>query len=279
LCEVSVFRPVTVLCTAFLITVRGTEELGHAVQLLRTGLQGSQLLLEDVTPSLISSCCYTRDSPPVDLLVRTSGEHRLSDFLLWQCRYAMLHWVPCLWPELSYADFLECLLAWQRNSLALQRLKALGGAAAEAAAAGDIVEGAGSSTCFGGGAGRGDEFGDVTSSGSSSSSSSSSVNGMNGGGGSAAWYSSGSEQDKASNSSIGSLPAGKGWQSWLAWGGGCSSSAAGCPLESAGSKSLSAISEGCACCCPHPNQGLRLEGFLRDVTAADQRWLEQKAAV
>lgn len=54
---------------------------------------------------------YTlQDCPPVDLLIRTSGEQRLSDFLLWQSSHALLQWEPCLWPEFGYAQVGLCFL-------------------------------------------------------------------------------------------------------------------------------------------------------------------------
>jgi ditrans,polycis-polyprenyl diphosphate synthase len=66
---------------------------------------------------------YTRECPPVDLLVRTSGEQRLSDLMLWQSSYALLHWERCLWPEFGYAQLLRALLAWQSSAAALKQLQ------------------------------------------------------------------------------------------------------------------------------------------------------------
>ena len=255
-------------CTAILCH-SGTEELGHAVQVLRSSLQGSQLLAQDITPSLISSCCYTRDSPPVDLLVRSSGEHRLSDFLLWQCRFAMLHWVPCLWPDLSYVDFLGSLLAWQRSSGALQRLRVLGGDVAIATEG--LVGG------FGGKAAGDEECHESTSSSVRSSSSSSSSNSSSCNSGSQNYNTVG--EGGGLSTSTASVSSTSPWHSWLLWGSNCNNGAGGGSPEHAGSRSLSSISEGGPCCCPHPNQGLRLEGFLRDLLAGDHKWLEQKAAV
>jgi hypothetical protein len=65
----------------------------------------------------------TRECPPVDLMVRTSGEQRLSDFLLWQSSHALLHWDRCLWPEFGYAHLLRALLAWQSAAAELVQLK------------------------------------------------------------------------------------------------------------------------------------------------------------
>jgi ditrans,polycis-polyprenyl diphosphate synthase len=53
-------------------------------------------------------------SPPVDLLIRTSGESRLSDFLVWQSAGAQLAWVPSLWPGFSFLSFVNCVLSFQK---------------------------------------------------------------------------------------------------------------------------------------------------------------------
>lgn len=75
---------------------------------------GTQGLLEAVDAALL-----TAGSPPVDLLIRTSDESRLSDFLVWQCRGAQLAWVPELWPAFSFATFVRCILNWQMHLPAL----------------------------------------------------------------------------------------------------------------------------------------------------------------
>lgn len=81
----------------------------------------------------VDGALLTAGSPPVDLLLRTSGESRLSDFLVWQCRRAYLCWVDDLWPALGVMRFLRCVLAWQRA------LPHLGAIAAELdAAAGSL---------------------------------------------------------------------------------------------------------------------------------------------
>jgi undecaprenyl diphosphate synthase len=66
---------------------------------------------------------HTRECPPVDLLIRTSGEQRLSDFMLWQSSHALLHWEPCLWPEFGYSDLLRALMAWQAAAADLLQLQ------------------------------------------------------------------------------------------------------------------------------------------------------------
>ena len=59
---------------------------------------------EAITPEAIDNALDTADLPPLDLLVRTSGEVRLSNFLLWQAAYAELLFVPTLWPDFGADD-------------------------------------------------------------------------------------------------------------------------------------------------------------------------------
>ena len=61
-----------------------------------------------------------QDHPAVDLLIRTSGETRLSDFLLWQSATAQLAFVPALWPDFSYLDFLGAVVDYQLGYPAMQ---------------------------------------------------------------------------------------------------------------------------------------------------------------
>nr|AJU57197.1 dehydrodolichyl diphosphate synthase [Dunaliella viridis] len=64
---------------------------------------------------------YTQGCPPVDLLIRTSGETRLSDFMLWQCRHAHLVFTPVLWPDFGFLDLLSALVGYQRAKPTLDR--------------------------------------------------------------------------------------------------------------------------------------------------------------
>jgi undecaprenyl diphosphate synthase len=60
--------------------------------------------------------------PPVDLLIRTGGEQRLSDFLLWECAYAELHFTPVLWPDFGAADLAEALADFRGRERRFGRL-------------------------------------------------------------------------------------------------------------------------------------------------------------
>lgn len=60
----------------------------------------------------------------VDLLIRTGGERRMSDFLLWECAYAELHFLPRLWPDFDAQDFEECLVEYSRRERRFGRIEA-----------------------------------------------------------------------------------------------------------------------------------------------------------
>ncbi|MCM8794715.1 MAG: isoprenyl transferase [Candidatus Omnitrophica bacterium] len=64
---------------------------------------------------LFKTYLYTDGQPDPDLLIRTSGEHRISNFLLWQISYAELYWTPALWPDFGKKEFIEALVEYQRR--------------------------------------------------------------------------------------------------------------------------------------------------------------------
>jgi ditrans,polycis-polyprenyl diphosphate synthase len=69
---------------------------------------------ESITASTIAEHLFTAGDPPLDLLVRTSGVKRLSDFMLWQCHEETeIVFLDCLWPEFDLWKFLPVLLEWQ----------------------------------------------------------------------------------------------------------------------------------------------------------------------
>ena len=68
---------------------------------------------EDITEDFFSGFLYTRGMPDPDLLIRTSGEYRVSNFLLWQMAYAELYITPIYWPDFRKEDYLKALKAYQ----------------------------------------------------------------------------------------------------------------------------------------------------------------------
>lgn len=85
------------------------EEICNAArELARAALEG-RLDPESITPELFSTRLFTNGLPEPDLIIRTSGEHRLSNFLLWQSAYAELLFVDTLWPDFNGQEFTQAL--------------------------------------------------------------------------------------------------------------------------------------------------------------------------
>jgi len=90
----------------------GRAELTRAAQLLAQKVQSGEMAPEDITEEALEKCLYTAGQPDVDLMIRTSGEMRLSNFLLWQCAYAEFLFPTVLWPDFSIADYDAALTAF-----------------------------------------------------------------------------------------------------------------------------------------------------------------------
>jgi undecaprenyl diphosphate synthase len=88
----------------------GQEEIAAAAQELARAAKDGRLDPETITPDLFATRLFTSGLPAPDLVIRTSGEHRLSNFLLWQSAYAELLFVDTLWPDFD-GDALRAALA------------------------------------------------------------------------------------------------------------------------------------------------------------------------
>lgn len=97
------------------ISYGGRAELVRAMQHIATDVQAGRLQPSEVTEEVIRARLYTGDCPDPDLLIRTSGEQRLSNFLLWQVAYAELYISSVLWPDFDHASLYEAILDFQRR--------------------------------------------------------------------------------------------------------------------------------------------------------------------
>ena len=88
-----------------------TRAMQEAVRLAHNG----SLRPEDVNEQFVSSLMTTRDMPDPDLLIRTSGEYRISNFLLWQLAYSELYFTDCLWPEFTEEEFYKAIIDYQKR--------------------------------------------------------------------------------------------------------------------------------------------------------------------
>lgn len=85
------------------------DEMLRAVQHIASGVRAGELEPEAINLGHISGALDTADLPPLDLLIRTSGELRLSNFLLWQAAYSELYFTDTLWPDFDKAEFERAL--------------------------------------------------------------------------------------------------------------------------------------------------------------------------
>ena len=88
-----------------------TEAVRKAVQQAQNGT----LRAEDVNEPFVSTLMTTADMPDPDLLIRTSGEYRISNFLLWQLAYSELYFTDCLWPEFTEEEFYKAIADYQKR--------------------------------------------------------------------------------------------------------------------------------------------------------------------
>ena len=93
----------------------GQQELLQMTQQLAQRVQQGLLTPQQITPELIQQTLYTQNIPPVDLLIRTSGECRISNFLLWQIAYAELYFTDILWPDFSPEELRKALANYQNR--------------------------------------------------------------------------------------------------------------------------------------------------------------------
>ena len=91
------------------------EELQSMVKEISTKVKNNIISIENIDQEIINSHLYTHDLPDVDLLIRTSGEHRISNFLLWQIAYAELYFIDVYWPDFREHHLVEAIKNYQNR--------------------------------------------------------------------------------------------------------------------------------------------------------------------
>ncbi len=87
----------------------GQDELLRVMQAVAARATAGELKPEEVDGAMVESLLDTAGDPPVDLMIRTSGDQRLSNFLLWQSAYAEFYFTDKNWPEFTPADFVAAM--------------------------------------------------------------------------------------------------------------------------------------------------------------------------
>ena len=91
------------------------EEIVNAVKKISDKVKNNIISIDTIDDSIINEHLYTQNLPEVDLLIRTSGEHRISNFLLWQIAYAELYFTDILWPDFKEQDLYQAIISYQKR--------------------------------------------------------------------------------------------------------------------------------------------------------------------
>ncbi|MGN0559670.1 MAG: isoprenyl transferase [Candidatus Fimenecus sp.] len=98
------------------INYGGRQEILHSVQALAKEVEKGKLKASDITEEMISDHLYTGGLPDPDLIIRPSGEYRLSNFLLWQSAYSEFWYSDILWPDFTEEDFTAALREFEKRN-------------------------------------------------------------------------------------------------------------------------------------------------------------------
>ena len=93
----------------------GKEELTQVMREVAVKVKNNIISVEKIDESTINKHLYTQNLPDVDLLIRTGGEKRLSNFLLWQLAYAELYFTDVLWPDFTKKELFKAIIDFQNR--------------------------------------------------------------------------------------------------------------------------------------------------------------------
>ncbi|AIG30840.1 isoprenyl transferase [Flavobacterium psychrophilum] len=91
------------------------EEIINAVKIISDKVKNNIISIDSIDDSILNKHLYTHNLPDVDLVIRTSGEHRISNFLLWQIAYAEFYFTDVLWPDFSEENLYEAIISYQKR--------------------------------------------------------------------------------------------------------------------------------------------------------------------
>jgi len=113
----------TAMTLILALSYGGRTEISDAAVRLAEDVQRGKIALEEITEDRFARYLYAPDVPDPDLLIRTSGEMRISNFLLWQMAYTEFYFTETLWPSFRRCDFLHALLAYQKRERRFGRVR------------------------------------------------------------------------------------------------------------------------------------------------------------
>ena len=94
----------------------GRDEIIYAVKGILKDIENNEIVIDDLNTEIFSKYLYTKDQPELDLLIRPSGELRLSNFMLYQVAYAELYFSDILWPDFTEEQFLISIIDYQKRN-------------------------------------------------------------------------------------------------------------------------------------------------------------------
>ena len=97
------------------ISYGSKQEIVNAIREVSNKVKNNIISSKNIDENIINEHLYTRNLPNVDLLIRTGGEKRVSNFLLWQIAYAEMYFTDVLWPDFKKEDFIEALDDYQKR--------------------------------------------------------------------------------------------------------------------------------------------------------------------
>jgi len=103
------------MCLTLALSYGSREEILNTVKKISIKVKNNIISPEKIDESVINEHLYTRNLPDVDLLIRTSGEQRISNFLLWQIAYAEMYFTPVLWPDFTKQSLYEAIIEYQKR--------------------------------------------------------------------------------------------------------------------------------------------------------------------
>ena len=92
------------------------DEITTAFKQIADEVIKGQINIDDITPEVITNHLFTKDLPQVDLLIRTSGEYRISNYLLWQIAYSEFYFTDVLWPDFNEEELNKAIYDYQNRN-------------------------------------------------------------------------------------------------------------------------------------------------------------------
>lgn len=105
----------TEITLSFALSYGSREEIVNAIKNISKKVVNKELSVKEIDENIINNHLYTFNLPEVDLMIRTSGEQRISNFLLWQMAYAELYFTNVLWPDFRKEDFYDAIIDYQNR--------------------------------------------------------------------------------------------------------------------------------------------------------------------